>query len=602
MKKYFYIACLAVLFVACKKGFLDRYPHTEISPQLFFNSESDLALYINGLLDQPGTGIYVNGSEQATDDYATTGNVTMKNILSGNVSAQNAPGNWSWSRLRTINYFLQQYAKAQVADEVKDHYAGLARYYRAKFYLAKVKNYSSIPWYGQTINPTDSALLHKASDPRTLIVDSILADMDFAVAHVREKVPAGTPGLWAVKAMYARMALFEGTYRKYHPELNLQGTAGKFLEIARTQANDIIASKKFALTPGYADLFNSQDLSGNKEVLLNTAYDANKGVSGGNNIGIGGNYEQSPSRDLVQTYLMKDGTRFTDKADYEKQQFVEEFRDRDPRMYATFMSPGFIKLPDTRPYIQDLSVSFTGYHQLKGFVNSTDNLIIGSVDVPVIRYAEVLLTYAEAAAELGSVTQTDIDNTIGLLRSRAWSTLVPSVPAPVLSIAAANANPDPVLAAKYPDVTGSNKGLILEIRREKRVEFALEGQRYDDLLRWHGGAEFAKYADGLYFPGLGQYDLTGDNVPDIILISKSASIPAEDAKIKNSLGIKLIYYKAGGYKESGATVFLKNGEGGGSIVTGVTPRTFIEPKYYYLPIPVLETSQNPKLVQPFGWE
>ncbi|MBO9591795.1 MAG: RagB/SusD family nutrient uptake outer membrane protein [Niabella sp.] len=598
MKKYFYIVCICVLSVSCKKGFLDRYPHTEISPQLFFNSENDLALYINGLLDQPGTGIYASGSEQATDDYATTGNVTMKNILSGNISSQNAPANWSWGRLRSINYFLQNYAKAKVADEVKNHYAGLARYYRAKFYLAKVKNYSSVPWYGQTINPTDSAFLYKASDPRTLIVDSILADMDFAVANVREKVPAGTPGLWAVKAMYARMALFEGTYRKYHPELNLQSTASKFLEIAKVQAGDVMASGKFMLTPVYADLFNSQDLSGNKEVILNTAYDANKGVSGGNNTGIGGNYEQSPSRDLVQTYLMKDGARFTDNANYQQLQFVDEFKDRDPRIYATFMSPGFIKLPDTRPYIQDLSVSFTGYHQLKGFINSTDNIIIGSVDVPAIRYAEVLLIYAEAVAELGTVTQDDLDKTIGLLRKRAWN----GAAAPALILAAANANPDPVLAAKYPDVSGSNKGTLLEIRREKRVEFALEGQRYDDLLRWHAGKEFARYAEGLYFPGLGQYDLTGDNIPDIILVSKSASIPAEDAKIKNTLGIKLIYYKAGGYKESGAAVYLKNGESGGPIVTGVTPRTFIEPKYYYLPIPALEISQNSKLVQPFGWQ
>ncbi|WP_018627291.1 RagB/SusD family nutrient uptake outer membrane protein [Niabella aurantiaca] len=598
MKKYCCILCLGVLFLSCKKGFLDRYPHTEISPQLYFNSESDLALYVNGLLDQPGTGLYASGSEQATDDYATTGNVTMKNILSGNISAQNAPNGWSWGRLRTINYFLQNYSKAQVAEDVKNHYAGLARYYRARFYLSKVKNYSDVPWYGETLNPTDSVLLYKASDPRTLIVDSILADMDFAIANVKEKAPGGTPGLWAVKAMYARMALFEGTYRKYHPELSLQNTAGKFLEIARTQAGDVMASKKFALSAAYADLFNSQDLSGNKEVLLNTVYDVNKGVSGSNNIGIGGNYEQSPSRDLVQTYLMKDGSRLTDHAGYQALQFVEEFKDRDPRIYATFMTPGFIKLPDTKPYIQELSASFTGYHQLKGYINSTDNIIVGSVDVPAIRYAEVLLIYAEAAAELGTITQDDLDNSIGLLRKRAWN----SDTAPLLSMAAANANPDPVLMTKYPDVSGANKGLILEIRREKRVEFALEGQRYDDLLRWHAGREFARYAEGLYFPGLGQYDLTGDDIPDIILISKSATIPAEDAKIKNTLGVNLVYYKVGGYKEGGATIYLKNGESGGPVVTGVTPRTFIEPKYYYLPIPVLETNQNPRLKQPFGWE
>ncbi|ANH84094.1 hypothetical protein A8C56_20390 [Niabella ginsenosidivorans] len=595
MKKY-YIAILITLagMSSCKKSFLDRYPQTSISPQLYFNTESDLSLYINGLLDHPGTSLYVNGNEQATDDYATTGNVTVKNLLSGNISPQNVPNNWNWGRLRSINYFLDNYSKAAVSEDIKNHYAGLARYYRAKFYLDKVKFFSDVPWYSHTIDPTDSLSLYKASDPRTLVVDSIFADLDFAAGNVKEKVPAGTPGLWAVKAMYARMALFEGTYRKYHPELNLQGTAARFLQLAKQQAGDIIASGQFALTPNYADLFNSQDLSQNKEVILNTAYDVAKEIASSGNANIL-DYEQSPSRDLVQTYLMKDGTRFTDAANYQQKQFVEEFKNRDPRIYATLMYPGFILLPATTPYIQKLNNNFTGYHQLKGYQNSsTDATVINSTDVPAIRYAEVLLVYAEASAELGAVTQDDIDKTIGLLRARAGM--------PPLLITSANANPDPVLAAKYPDVGGANKGLILEIRREKRVEFALEGQRYNDLMRWHAGTTgFAPYAQGLYFPGLGQYDLTGDGIPDIILISKTASIPDEKNKIKNALGVTLIYYKVGVFGDQNVTVFLQNGEAGGPIVTGVTPRAFIEPKYYYLPIPVLETTQNGQLKQPFGW-
>ncbi|MEX6686368.1 RagB/SusD family nutrient uptake outer membrane protein [Danxiaibacter flavus] len=595
MKKYITIITTFVLLSSCKKDFLDRYPQTIISPQLYFNTESDLSLYINGLLDHPGSSLFVNGNEQATDDYATTGNVTMKNLMGGNVSSQNTPNNWTWGRLRSINYFLDNYAKANVPENTKNHYAGLARYYRAKFYLDKVKNYSDVPWYSYTINPSDSAQLYKASDPRTAVVDSIFADLDFAANNVMEKVPAGTPGLWAVKAMYARMALFEGTYRKYHAELNLQSTAARFLQMAQKQAGDIMASGKFTLTANYADLFNTADLSGNKEVILNTAYDVAKGVSSSGNFGLL-DYEQSPSKDLVQTYLMKDGTRYTDIPNYQKKQFVEEFQNRDLRLYATYIYPGLAVIPGTKPYVQKLNNNFTGYHQLKGFNNnSTDGTIVSSVDVAAIRYAEVLLTYAEASAELGTVTQADIDQTIGLLRTRAGM--------PALNMAAANASPDAVLAAKYPDVSGANKGLILEIRREKRVEFALEGQRYNDLLRWNAGATcFAPYAQGLYFPGLGQYDLTGDGIADIILIKKSDAIPAEADKLQNSLGQTLIYYKAGSFGDQGVTVYLQNGENGGAIVTGLAPRNFVAPKYYYLPIPVLEITQNPKLKQPFGWE
>jgi hypothetical protein len=593
MKNYIYLCLLLIATASCKKDFLDRYPQTVISPQLYFKTESDLSLYVNGMLSKRGTSIYVNSDEQSTDDYSTTGNVRMKNMLAGNISSNNTPSFWGWSTLRNINYFLDNYSGANATAEVKNHYAGLARYYRALFYMDKVKVYSNVPWYSHVIEASDSASLYKASDPRSLIIDSIFKDLDYAVNNVRESVPAGTPGLWAVKTMYARLALHEGTYRKYHSELNLQNTANRFLELAKTQANDIITSGKFLLTPNYGDLFVSQDLSGNKEVILNTVYDVAKQAGSDINSVVSANYEQSPSRDLVHEYLMADGSRFTDMPNYQQKQYVDEFKNRDPRIYAAFMTPGFVRLPATTPLIPLLSTGFTGYYQKKGYQNSVDPNVRGGADVPELRYAEVLLIYAEASAELGSLTQTDIDKSINLLRTRAGI--------PVLNMANANASPDPVLANKFPNVTGTNKGALLEIRRERRVEFAFEGKRYDDLMRWGGGKVFEKYPQGMYFPGLGQYDLTGDNVPDIILVSRAATIPGVDQRIKNSLGVTLVYYKVGTFGQSGS-IPLENGEAGGAIVTGVTPRTFVAPKYYYFPIPIAQTTQNSKLQQPYGWE
>lgn len=593
MKNYIYLCLLIMATASCKKDFLDRYPQTVISPQLYFKTESDLSLYVNGMLSKRGTSIYVNSDEQSTDDYSTTGNVRMKNMLAGNISADNTPSFWGWSTLRNINYFLDNYSGANATAEVKNHYAGLARYYRALFYMDKVKVYSNVPWYSHVIEASDSASLYKASDPRSLIIDSIFKDLDYAVNNVRESVPAGTPGLWAVKTMYARLALQEGTYRKYHPELNLQNTANRFLELAKTQANDVITSGKFLLTPNYGDLFISQDLSANKEVILNTVYDVAKQAGSDINSVVSANYEQSPSRDLVQEYLMADGSRFTDIPNYQQKQYVDEFKNRDPRIYAAFMTPGFVRLPATTPLIPLLSTGFTGYYQKKGYQNSVDPNVRGGADVPELRYAEVLLIYAEASAELGSLTQADIDKSINLLRTRAGI--------PGLNMANANAGPDPVLANKFPNVTGTNKGVLLEIRRERRVEFAFEGKRYDDLMRWAGGKVFEKYPQGMYFPGLGQYDLTGDNVPDIILVSRAATIPAVDQRIKNSLGVTLVYYKVGTFGQSGS-IPLENGEAGGAIITGVTPRTFVAPKYYYFPIPIAQTTQNPKLQQPYGWE
>jgi hypothetical protein len=591
---------IMICLASCKKDFLNRYPQTGISPQLFFKSEQDLALYVNGLLSLPGTGNY--HGDQGTDNAATTSSIEIKNMMIGTPSSKTITGGWSWSRLRDINYFLDHYNNPGIAKEAKDHFAGLARYYRSQFYFDKVKRYSDVPWYSRALLPDDSTDLYLSRSPRALIMDSVMADLGFAASHVREKVPSGTPNIWAVKAFYARVALYEGTYRKYHPELQLQNTADRFLDTARDVAEDIMNSHKFHLYNtgdpyhDYAVLFSGQDLLSNPEIILARPFDASKpgAVNGDQNSYIFGDYEQSPSRDLIQAYLMKDGARLTNVAGYNKLSFVQEFQDRDPRIYQTLAYPGWIRFPDTKPYVQQLNKNFTGYHQLKGYINTTtDGVIRGSVDFPVYRYAEVLLNYAEALAELGQLTQTDLDASINLIRNRAG---IPS-----LSMAWANAHPDPVLMAKFPEVTGANQGVILEIRRGRRVELALEGYRFDDLMRWHAGKVLGKIPEGMYFPGLGKYDMTGDNVPDIILIGENEPIPAADQKEKNSLGETLVYYKAGNYGDN-VTVYLRNGENGGTLVTDMAPRQFIEPTYYYRPVPYSQMVLNPNLKQIFGWE
>lgn len=597
MKKNIYVllATIAVLIAACKKGSLDRFPQTEISPSLFFNTEEDLALYVNGLLLMPNRDSYLN--DQSSDNVATTAAVEVKNIMAGNANAQNITGGWSWTRLRDINYFLENYNKAKVTSEIKNHYVGLARYYRAQFYLDKVKRFSDVPWYSGTLNPDDKELLFKPSDTRALVMDSVMADLDFAYKNVREGVPTGTPGKWAVAAFYSRAALYEGTYRKYHPELNLKATANTFLETTVKIAGEVIASKKFSIfskelpNQDYATLFSSQDLTTNPEVILANVFDMDKKISQNVNSVVFGDYEQAPARDLIQTYLMKDGSRFTAIANYDKSSFVKEFENRDPRLAQTMAYPGWVRVPDAQPYIQKLNKNFTGYHQLKGYVNSTDQAILNGVDFPVYRYAEVLLNYAEALAELGTLNQSQLDESVNLIRKR--------VGMPDLNLAQANASPDPLLQQQFNNVE-SNQGVIFEIRRERRVEFAFENSRYDDLMRWKAGKLLTKSPEGMYFPGLGKYDLTGDGIEDIILIDKSVTIPAEDKKEKNSLGVVLIYYRTG---EIGAdaTVYLKNGANGGAIVTENVTRKFEDPKYYYRPIPQQQIVLNPSLKQVFGW-
>ena len=230
---------------------------------------------------------------------------------------------------------------------------------------------------------------------------------------------------------------------------------------------------------------------------------------------------------------------------------------RDPRMYQTLAYPGWELIntmnyaPGAGIYVQNLSKNFSGYHQIKGFINNKDQDYYNSIDYPVIRYAEVLLTYAEAQAEMGRLTQSDLDSSINLIRQRAG---MPNMP---LSPVA-----DPVLQAAFPGVSP----LLLEIRRERRVELVFEGHRFDDLMRWKAGKLLEKVPEGLYFPSLGKFDLTGDGIENIILIPSSQSIPAEVDKEVNALGEKLVYYRTGTIDDPNATVYLEHGTDRKSVV------------------------------------
>jgi starch-binding outer membrane protein, SusD/RagB family len=597
MKKYILLMIAVVLGVqSCNDDFLDRYPETEISNANFFNSAQDLETYLFSLYDFPGFNIYIN--DNTTDNAATTGATELKNMMLGSPSASNITGGWDWAQLRKVNYFLDNFKKAKIDEALLNHYEGIARFFRAKFYMNMVQRYSDVPWYDKTLGSGDEDL-YKPRDPRAFVVDKIFEDYAFAREHVQDDDRSGAVNKWVVMAYMARHALYEGTFRKYHPELSLQASADTYLALARDVSRQIMDEGGFSIyntgnpMEDYGSLFNNTDLESVGEVILGN-YSENDVRNSGWWGYMFGNYEVNPSRDLLQAYLMDDGTPYTNQAGYQTKLFVQEFVDRDPRIYQTYAYPGW-ELINTSTYaqgggiyVQQLTKNFSGYHQIKGFVNDTDLTVQNSIDVPVLRYAEVLLNYAEARAELGELTQSDLDETVNVLRDRA------GMPSLTLGVAA-----DPVLVQNYSNVAGAQATVLREVRRERRVELALEGFRFDDLMRWHAGKLVEKEPEGLYFPGLGKYDLTGDGVDDIILIANSQSIPAEANKEKNSLGVTLIYYQVGP-QGSNASFYLTNGTSGTS-VTDPERGTFNEPKFYYRPVPQPEVVLNPNLEQIFEW-
>ncbi|MGB3618877.1 MAG: RagB/SusD family nutrient uptake outer membrane protein [Catalinimonas sp.] len=580
---------------ACEDDFLDKFPETEINQENFFNSEQDLEIYLYNLYDFSGVDIYVQ--DAATDNAATTGVTELKTMMISSPSAATITSGWDWSSLRDVNFFLENFRRADLPAERMNHYEGLARFFRARFYADKVRRYSDVPWYGEVVSPDEEELLMKPRDPRALVVDSLMADYRFAAAHVSAASDPGAVNGWVVKADFARFALWEGTYRRYHPELSLESTADDFLREARDVSKDLIDNGGFALystgTPeeDYLNLFNQTSLAGNSEVIFARYYDNNVLNSGWWPYGFG-NYEYNPVKDLVQSYLMADGSYYSQQPGWETNDFVAEFTDRDPRLQQSYAYPGWeLKYGSTYSqgvgvYVQQLAKNFSGYHQIKGFMNSEDVTVHNSLDAPLYRYAETLLSYAEARAELGELTQADLDLTVNALRDR--------VGMPHLAM---NPPVDPVQAARYPNLRGAQRAELLEVRRERRVELGLEGYRYDDLMRWHAGHLLEPEPEGLYFDGLGPHDLTGDGEPDIMLIAASETIPQE--KEKNGLGVPLVYYRAGSIGED-ASVFLANGTSGTVQVTAERG-TFVEPKYYYRPVPQTEVMLNPNLEQRFGW-
>lgn len=591
------ILLLSLSVISCNKS-LDQFPETQIGVNSFFNTEADLKLYTTGLYDFPGTGLYTDEAYTLTDNAWSTGSVELKNIMRSNPNSSTITSGWDWGQLRKANIFLANFERAKITQDRLDHYEGLARFFRARFYVDKIKRYSDVPWIDVPVETGSENILFATRDSREKVVTHILADYDFAVNHIDVDASAGAVTRWVAKANYARFLLYEGSFRKYHAELNLKNSATALLQKAIEMANDIISSGKFRLyTTGnpdrdYGSLFDNENLSTNPEIILSRRYENNL-LNGDVGEGVFGNYETSPTKDLVQAYLMKDGSFYSSQPNYQQNEYVKEFQNRDPRLRQTYAYPGWVLARSgtyaqgAGLYVQQLQKNFSGYHQIKGFYNYVNQVDRNGKDIPLYRFAEILLIYAEAKAELDKITQADLDNTVNKLRDRVGMPHL-TLTSPV----------DPVESAKFPNVTASLQGLIYEIRRERRVELSFEGLRHDDLMRWEAGKFLEKEPQGIYFSSLGKKDMTGDGIEDIYLLPASQSVPA--AKETNSLGKVLQYYRVGTFGED-VNLFLGN-IASGNMQTIEDMGTFVNPKYYYRPVPQAQIALNSNLKQIFGWE
>ncbi|MCF8274672.1 MAG: RagB/SusD family nutrient uptake outer membrane protein [Flavobacteriaceae bacterium] len=577
MKNIIKLLILSVLLVACNDDFLDRKPLSEIAPENSFQNAKDLEIYTNSFYnDLPGVAGIIE-SDKLSDNVLYNG-VPLEQSGTRLVSPTAGAGGWSWGNLRKINTFFEYYEQCDDAAARKE-YSGVASFFRAYFYYGKLKRFGDVPWYDQVIGSQDTELLLKPRDSRVFITDKIIEDLDRAIANLNSDQSSDRVNIWTALALKSRVCLFEGTYRKYR---NLAG-ADDLLTLAYQAAQRVMVEGPYELyTTGnpskdYRDLFASTDAKG-IEIMLARRYSSVLNVANSINY-----YFTSPTQEdvgltksIVDTYLMENGTAFTSQVSYDTKTFKEETTGRDKRLSQTIRTPGYTRIGGATALLPDFSASMSGYQIVKYVADeSQDGNAAGFQDIPIFRFGEILLNFAEAKAELGTLTQADLDASIGLLRTRAGI--------PTLDLGTANTTPDPILQTRYANVTGANKGVILEIRRERRVELVMEGFRYDDLMRWKNGKLLETYFKGMYFSGLGAFDLDGNNSSDLELYTGS---PVTNASQK---------------LEIGGVITLSNGSSGNLLPFADRSKSFDEARDYLYPIPSGDIQLNPNLEQNPNW-
>lgn len=571
------MALTASMAVTSCEDVLDLYPEDKVTPETFYGSERDLRLATNQL--------YTEIVPSASDIYSDPGDIIIQTILNEAISNQRTipetGGGWTWGTLRDINFYLEH--SPQCKDEkARAHYDGVARMFRAWFYFQKVQRFGDVPWLDHVIGSAD-ADLYKPRDPRETVMQHVLEDLDYAIDNLPATHNLYEVTKWSAMALKSRVCLFEGTFRKYH---GIDGSE-KYLQACADVSHKFISESGYTIaTAGnepYKQLFANENADAN-EVVLARDYSMSLGMfhdvqgyetsAGTANMGV--------TKRLVDSYLMKDGTRFTDIPGHETMAFADECKNRAPRLAQTIRTPGCMR-SDGKEYLPNLSIAKTGYQLIKYDMGvAYDGYNKNYQDMPVFRAAEVNLNYAEAKAELGTITQADLDLAIKPIRAR--------VGMPGINLSKANANPDPFLedaATGYPNVDkGANKGVILEIRRERSIELVMEGMRYYDLMRWKEGKDFDQPFLGMYFPGPGEYDLNNDNQPDIYLYTS-------DNK-KSSTATKQL--------EIGKDIVLSEGTKGNIVVHSQIPRQWNEARDYFYPIPSKERIlTNGALTQNPGW-
>ncbi|UOY08303.1 RagB/SusD family nutrient uptake outer membrane protein [Muricauda sp. SCSIO 64092] len=578
MKIYNYLWIAIVWICASCSDVLDTEPDSVITENNFFTNESDFEIFSNKFYDyfpRDGRG-FVNFIWNADNDSDNLHQMGDGNLLAfgANTINDNPPayggGGWSFSRIRSVNFMLGKIDEAPISDAAKNTWSAVGRFFRAYLYFDKVRKYGDVPWYDTALDET-SEEIYRPRDPRATVIANIMADLDFAAANLPQDIGNKTTlDRYAALALKARVALYEGTYRKYH---SLPEPWEELLNEAVEASLTIMDEGGYALhndgdvNENYYNYFALRSPGESSETILARHYDISQAV--------GGHWSQrfiilqamtGISKSLADDFLCTDGLPvalsplFDPTTDYDL--IEDEMANRDPRMHQTIFNIDVPILSDPIAYFNDEQIPRfdqffnTGYVIRKFSKLDRALQVPGAADdgAPVFRLGEIYLIFAEAKAELGTLEQADLDASINLLRNR--------VGMPPMQIATLERDPDSNFDGSLSEIPQVSV-LIDEIRRERRVELACEGFRRDDLMRWKAGQLLTLTPLGAKFNGTRYPNAVDQNFARV----------NEDGFIEPYQG-------------------------------SVRPRLFDENKNYLFPIPPSEIGLYPngELTQNPGWQ
>jgi starch-binding outer membrane protein, SusD/RagB family len=461
-------AALLTGATSCKKEFLEKNPPDSVSTQIFWASEADAQSALAGVysrLQQNFLGyerVYLDGlSDNAWLDN-NTNQVSMNLMTTGGISAAlgGALSNMYNSPYRAIsscNYFIDNVDKAPITDAKKNLFKAEARFIRALAYFDLVQGYGAVVIYRNYPTTLDAVRIAKSS--KAEVYTFIEEDLDFAIANLPDEKYNGHAVKGSAQGIKVRVLLTEQKWTD-----------------AATLAQTIITNSagKFGLSNNYANIFKTAGqatVAVNQEIMFSTQYLAPTNPqrtspgAAGMDIELGWYSLMQPYKDLVDDYEMTDGKSIAESPLYNP---AAPYANRDPRLNLTIKLPGEVW---TNP---NTGAAWTGsYNPSTGFITekyvdltrapfTTTTATTTDQDYVHLRYADILLMYAEAKNEASGPDAT-VYTAINQVRGRT-GVAMPAVD-----------------QAKY----NTKEKLRDYIRHERRIEFALEGQRYNDLKRWN---------------------------------------------------------------------------------------------------------------------